>query len=105
MDRAAFGGDRHKVVGQLPQPLFLAFPRQIDAVTHRLLVQRRPVFHQGHHALHRVNGRRHAFFLAGELERRPAAHRRYAELILQQTNILVTVSENGSCQFDAVQFH
>ena len=94
VDRAAFGRHGDKIIGQLPQALFLALFGEVDAVAHRLLIQRGAVFHQRDHALDRMDRRCDACFLAAELERRAAADRRDPEFAFQKAHVLIAVAED-----------
>ena len=105
MNGAPLGGHCHKIIGELPQAFFLAVPRQADAVTHRLFLQRGMVLHQHHHAIHCMGRSRHIRLCAGKAKLRTAADSCDPKLLFQQMDILVTVPKNCGGQFDAVQFH
>ena len=105
MDGAALRGDCHKIIGQLPQALFLAAFGQTDAVPHRLFLQRGMVLHQRHHAVHRTGGGGNALRLTDKFQLGATAYRRHTEFLLQQAHVLISAAENCRRQFDAVQLH
>ena len=54
--------------------------------------------------VHRARGALHAFLLAGELDLRAPADRRYPKFLLQQTDVFVTASEYQQGGIQTVQF-
>ena len=104
-DRAALNGNGDKIFRQLLDPLLLPIVGEAQAVANGLIFQRRMVFNQEQHPLHRPGRCRNIGCLARKAKHRTTADCRNGEFLFQKTNVSVAVSKDSGCNLHAIQFN